>query len=80
MGGSTWALAKPIFSDTDNSPFDPAQVVPIAVKLRMHIVDILPLTHVDINIIAVNSERSDIPRWRHSRQANAYLSLIMKML
>ena len=44
----------------------PAQAQPIAVKLRMYIVDILSFAYGGINIIAVNAEHSDIPRWRGS--------------
>ena len=53
-----------------------AQAVPIAVKIRIHIVDVLSFAYGDINIIALNAEHSDIPRWRHSRQANICNALI----
>ena len=34
---------------------------PIAVKLRMHIVDILSFVHTFFNIIAIKAEQGDVP-------------------
>ena len=42
---------------------------PIAVKLRMHIVDILSFVHTFFNIIAIKAEQGDVPRWPCSAEA-----------
>ncbi len=42
----------------------PTQAQPIAVKLRIHIIDILSFAYGNFNIIALNAEHGAIPLWR----------------